>query len=531
MKVLISDKLSDSGMAILKKAKGLEIINEPGLGKDVPKLKKMIADVDAIAIRSETKLNDDILSHAKNLKVIGRAGIGVDNVDIAAASKRGIIVMNTPHGNMTTTAEHAIAMMCALTRNIPQATASLKAGKWEKGKFLGSEMYQKTLGVVGCGNIGKIVAQRAQGFGMKVISFDPFLTDEVARELEIEKVTLDNLFERSDYITIHTPLNDKTRYLVNKDGFKKMKKGVYLIHCARGGIVNETDLLAAIESGTVAGAALDVFEQEPVDPDLPLLKSDKVICTPHLGAATEEAQENVSIDVAEQIVDFLLNGNIVNAVNTASASAEVLKLLGPFMNLGQKLGSIQGQLCHESPIEIRINYYGDIIVHNTNPVSTSILQGILQHMLSDVAVNNVNAPYLAKERGIKVQETKNNKHKDYSSLIEVTLEFNNHDTKTVSGCIFGKNNPRLVRFNNIFTEVNPQGQILIIENKDVPGVVGRIGTLLGHHQVNISNMQLGLNEQTGMATAFYSVQGKVNKNIIQEINKMAGITSINLVEL
>lgn len=531
MKVLISDKLSDSGMAILKKAKGLEIINEPGLGKDVPKLKKMIADVDAIAIRSETKLTDDILSHAKNLKVIGRAGIGVDNVDIAAASKRGIIVMNTPHGNMTTTAEHAIAMMCALTRNIPQATASLKAGKWEKGKFLGSEMYQKTLGVVGCGNIGKIVAQRAQGFGMKVISFDPFLTDEVAHELEIEKVTLDNLFERSDYITIHTPLNDKTHYLLNKDSFKKMKKGVYLIHCARGGIVNETDLLAAIENGIVAGAALDVFEQEPVDPNLPLLKSDKVICTPHLGAATEEAQENVSIDVAEQIVDFLINGNIVNAVNTASASAEVLKLLGPFMNLGQKLGSIQGQLCHESPIEIRINFYGDIIVYNTNPVSTSILQGILQHMLSDVAVNNVNAPYLAKERGIRVQETKNNKHKDYSSLIEVTLEFKNHDTKTVSGCIFGKNNPRLVRFNNIFTEVNPQGQILIIENKDVPGVVGRIGTLLGHHQVNISNMQLGLNEQTGMATAFYSVQGKVNKSIIQEINKMDGITSINLVEL
>lgn len=530
MKILISDKLSDAGLDIFKNAQGIEILNVPGLGKNVAKLKELIADVDAIAIRSETKLTAEILDCAKKLKVIGRAGIGVDNVDIPAASKRGIIVMNTPGGNVITTAEHAIAMMCALTRKIPQATASLKLGKWEKSKFTGSELFNKTLGVVGCGNIGKIVASRALGLRMKVISFDPFLTDDVAKELEVEKVELTELFKRADYITVHTPLNDKTRNLINKAAFDQMKKGVYLINCARGGIVNEADLAVAIKAGIVAGAALDVFEEEPVKADHPLLKLDQVIVTPHLGAATEEAQENVSLEVAQEIIDFLVNGNIVNALNAASASGETIRKLGPVINLGQKLGTLHGQLCTESPTEIAINYFGDITAHPVAPVTIAILQGILTHMLSDVAVNSVNAPYLAKERGIRVQETITNAHSDYTTLLEVVLKFKNHQ-HIISGSIFGKNNPRVVRFNTIETEFVPEGTVLIIQNYDKPGVVGRIGTFLGNRHVNIVNIQLGLDEKSKMATAFYSIQGSCTQDVIDGLKQLEGIHSVTKVEL
>lgn len=530
MKVLISDKLSEAGLEIFKKSGKIEVLYQPGLGKDIPKLKEMIADVDALAVRSETKVTPEILDAAKKLKVIGRAGIGVDNIDVAAASKRGIIVMNTPGGNVVTTAEHAISMMCALTRGIPQATASLKSGKWEKSKFMGSELYQKILGVIGIGNIGKIVANRAQGLKMNVISFDPFLTDELASELGVKKVTLDELLTTSDYITVHTPLNDKTRNLIDKAAFAKMKKGVYIINCARGGIVNEADLLTALDTGIVAGAALDVFEKEPVDPNHPLLKSDKVIGTPHLGASTEEAQENVALEVAQQISDFLITGNIINAVNTPSADAETLRVLGPALSLAQKLGSLQGQLCETSPDEIQINYYGEINAYKTATVTTAILQGMLAHMMSDVSVNAVNAPYLAKERGMKIKESKITAHSDFASLIEVTLVFKNHST-IVAGTIFGKSHPRLVRFNNIFTEVNPNGKLLIIQNQDKPGIVGKIGSLLGDHQVNISNLQLGLDEKTKTATAFYAVQGKTNDELLTKIKSMDGIVAVNLVEL
>jgi D-3-phosphoglycerate dehydrogenase / 2-oxoglutarate reductase len=530
MKVLISDKLSPAGVKIFEDAQGLEVINQPGLGKDIEKLKEVIADVDAIAIRSGTTLTPEILACAKNLKVIGRAGIGVDNVDIPAASRLGIIVMNTPLGNMVTTAEHAISMMCSLTRNIPQATASLKAGKWDKAKFMGSELYQKKLGVIGCGNIGKIVVERAQGFKMKVIAFDPFLSDEVAEKLDIQKVALSELIENADYITVHTPLNDKTKHILNRAAFEKMKKGVYIINCARGGIVQEEDLAWAIENGIVAGAALDVFEQEPVDPNHPLLKLDKVICTPHLGASTEEAQENVSLDVANQIVDFLLNGNVANALNTASASGELIKKLGPIIHLGEKLGRLQGQLCKESPKEIHIKYHGEITEQKTEAVTSAILQGVLQPMLNDVTVNPVNAPFLANERGIDIQVSKINKHEDFASLIEVALHFKNETTE-IAGTLFGKNNLRLVKYNGIFTEVNPEGQILISSNEDKPGVVGQVGNFLGSKGVNITNVQLGLDEKTKTATAFYSVQGKIDESIIKGFSELDGITSVDLVKL
>lgn len=530
MKVLISDKLSEAGLAVFKKFPQIEVIYDPELAKDITKLKKIIADVDGIAIRSATKLTTEILDCAKKLKVIGRAGIGVDNVDIPRASQLGIIVMNTPTGNVITTAEHAIAMMCALTREIPQATASIKSGKWEKNRFMGAELCQKNLGLIGCGNIGKLVADRAQGLKMNVIAFDPFLTDEIAAELRVKKVSWDELLKNADYITVHTPLNEKTKHILNRAAFEKMKKGVFIINCARGGIVNESDLAWAMENKIVAGAALDVFEEEPVKSDNPLLRLDNLICTPHLGAATEEAQENVAIDVANQIGDFLTNGTIVNALNTASASADVLRQLGPAINLCHMLGKFHGQLCVESPTKIAINYYGDIIKHPLTALTTAVLQGILIPMLSDVTVNAVNAPYLARERGIGVFESKSNVHSDYAMLIEVSLEFKK-ETRVISGTVFGKDQPRIVRYNNVSPEIRPEGTILIIENEDKPGVVGRVGTYLGEQKVNITRLQLGLDESTNRATAFYNVGADVNDIVLDGLRALSGILSITKVNL
>lgn len=530
MKVLISDKLSDKALEIFKNYPEIEVLFDPSLAKDIKRLKEKIADADGIAIRSATKLTPDILDCAKKLKVIGRAGIGVDNVDIGHASKLGIIVMNTPTGNMITTAEHAISMMCALTRSIPQATASMKSGKWEKNRFMGSELFQKTLGVIGCGNIGKVVAKRALGLGMTVVSYDPFLSDAVAKELGVQKVELDELFKISDYITIHTPFNEKTKYLINKKAFEKMKKGVYLINCARGGIVNEQDLLWAIEQKIIAGVALDVFEAEPISPDHPLLKLDQVICTPHLGASTEEAQENVALDVAKQIGDFLVNGVVVNALNAASASKEVMQKLGPVISLCEKIGHLHGQLCEESPEKIQINYYGDIINYPVNVLSIAVLKGILKPMLSATQVNSVNAPYLAKERGLAVQESKINSHSDYAVFVEVALQFPKATT-TISGTVFGKRLPKIVRFDHAEVELTPEGVILIVQNKDKPGVVGKIGTFLGQNQININHIQLGLDQEKELAMAFYNLDQDVDQNIIDGLKTIEGIVSVRKVIL
>lgn len=530
MRVLISDKLSEAGLAIFKAAPGVEVDYQPGLGKDIPKLKAALETADAIAIRSGTTLTADVLSAAKNLKVIGRAGIGVDNVDVPCASKMGIIVMNTPGGNTVTTAEHAISMMCALTREIPQATASMKAGQWEKSRFMGSEMYQKTLGVIGCGNIGKIVADRAQGLKMKVVAFDPFLTDEVASQIGVKKVDLDTLFVQADYITIHVPKNEKTANLLNKDAFAKMKKGVYLINCARGGIVNETDLAQAIEKGIVAGAALDVFDKEPVDPNHPLLKMDQVICTPHLGAATDEAQENVALDVARQIVNYLVTGTIENAVNFPSVSGEAMKALQPFLTLAEKLGKLQGQLAGESPREITIEYAGEISKLPTAPLTISILKGILEPVLEGETVNLVNVTSVAKERGIKISETKSQDNENFATLLTVALHFKS-GRRVVAGTIFGKKHPRLVRLDDYFLEALPEGKILIIRNEDKPGVVGNIGTLLAKNKINISRLQLGLLKNTKEAVAFYNVEGDVTVDVVAELKKLPGLLNVQQVNL
>ena len=530
MKVLISDQISDACLKVFAKYPQIEVLYKPELGKNVDELKKAIADVDALAIRSATKVTADILAAAKNLKVVGRAGIGVDNVDVEAASKKGVIVMNTPRGNMITTAEHAIAMMCALVRSIPQATASIKSGKWEKNKFMGSELFQKTLGIVGCGNIGKIVASRAQGLQMQVIAFDPFLSDDLAQDLGIKKVSLLELFRESHVITVHTPLSEKTKHLINKEAFGEMRKGVYIINCARGGIINEDDLAWAIEQKIVQGAALDVFEIEPVPTDHPLLKLEQVICTPHLGAATEEAQENVAVDVAVQIAEFLTQGTVVNAVNTPSASTEVLKQMEPYIQLAKKMGLFFGQLCEESPTAIHIRYYGDIVKFPTAALTSAILQGILGVMSSTLAVNSVNAPYLAKERGIAIQESKNSQHSDYTALIEVELAFKTKNY-VCSGTVFGKNQARFVRYNGNSIELRPEGHMIMIDNEDKPGVMGRVGTYLGAQGVNITHLQLGLNEVTKQATAFYSLSGDVAKNVIDGIAALDGILSARKIVL
>jgi D-3-phosphoglycerate dehydrogenase len=470
------------------------------------------------------------LDAAGNLKVVGRAGIGVDNVDLEAATKKGVVVMNTPSGNATTTAEHAIAMMFAVSRQIPQATGSIRGGKWEKNKFMGRELTNKHLGVVGVGNIGRIVADRAIGLKMRVLGYDPFLSKDAAEKLGLELVDLPELFKRSDYISVHVPLMEKTRNLIDKAAFQQMKKGVFIINCARGGIVNERDLEWAIKEGIVGGAALDVFEQEPPPADHPLLSMDQVIFTPHLGAATAEAQENVAVEVAEQVADFFTTGTIRNAVNFPSMSGETLKLLQPYILLAEKLGLLQGQMASRLPSEVSIEYRGDINSFNLAPVTQSLLKGLLTPMASDVSVNYVNAAVIAKEKGLKVVESKVSGHQDFASLITVTLK-NGSDQKRVSGTIFGKTNPRIVQINDFYLEALPEGTILVIHNHDKPGVIGAIGTLLGVKKINISRMQLGLEKGKDEAIALYNVEGDVTPQVVAELEKLPNIISVKKVVL
>lgn len=530
MKVLVSDKLSELGLAIFKETAGIELDYQPGLGKDIPQLKEAIKDADAIAIRSGTKLTQEILEAAPKLKAIGRAGIGVDNVDVGFATQRGIVVMNTPFGNAITTAEHAISMMCALTRQIPQATISMKAGKWEKSKFMGRELYQKTLGVIGCGNIGRIVISRAQGLQMKVIGFDPFLTQEKATELGIEKVELDELYQKADYITLHVPKNEKTQNMINTDAFAKMKKGVFIINCARGGIVDEAALATAINEGKVAGAALDVFDKEPIDPNHPLLALENVIATPHLGAATNEAQENVAVDVAKQICQYLTSGGIENAVNVASVSEAAMQKVAPYLSLAQKVGLVQGHLADSAPKKIRIDYVGQISKLDCAPLTVAIVQGILAPFLDEQNINPVNALLHARNYGLQIEESKNDFHRNYTDLIRVTL-FTEKQTTEVSATLLGKAKPRIVRVDDHYLEAVPKGLVLIIANEDKPGVVGNVGSLLSQKGINISRMQLALSEKTKKALSFYNVEGTaIDNKLLDEIKTIDGVTKATLVD-
>jgi D-3-phosphoglycerate dehydrogenase len=526
--VLISDKLSDKGLRVLEDAREIEVAYRPGLPPQ--ELLEVLPDYDGLIVRSGTKVTAELIECARALRVIGRAGIGVDNVDLQAATARGIIVMNTPEGNAITTAEHAIALMTSLARQIPQATLTLRDGLWEQSRFSGKELFDQILGVVGLGNIGSIVADRARGLRMRVIAYDPLISEERAQRLGVDLVSLDELLERADVISLHVPLTKETRGLIGSSAFEKMKKGVLIVNAARGGIVNEKDLLAAIESGKVAGAALDVFETEPPPPDHPLLARDEVIATPHLGAATTQAQVNVAIAVAQQVRDFLVSGVVQNAVNLPSVSADQLKELRPFIVLGEKLGLFQGQLPAEGGIqEIDVEYAGEVAEFDVQPITLAVLKGVLEPWVGE-RVNFVNAPVLAQQRGIRVIESKAAQPQDFVSLLTVRLCTRDRE-HLVAGTIFGRTQPRIVRVDGFFLEAIPEGPTLLIRNADQPGVVGHIGTTLGDARINISRMQLGLNLDGSEALQLLNVEPSPGPDVIEAVQQIPGIESVRLVDL
>jgi D-3-phosphoglycerate dehydrogenase / 2-oxoglutarate reductase len=514
-RVLISDALSTAAVQIFKD-RGLAVEFQPNLGKDKDKLAELVGGFDGLAIRSATKVSAKILERAKGLKVIGRAGIGVDNVDIPAATARGIIVMNTPFGNSITTAEHAITLMLALARQIPQADASTQAGKWEKNRFMGVEITGKTLGVIGCGNIGSIVADRGHGLKMKVIAFDPFLSPERAIDLGVEKVELDELFRRADFITLHTPLTEKTKNIIDARALAAMKKGVRIINCARGGLVDEKALRAALDAGQVAGAAFDVFVEEPAT-DNPLFHHPNVVCTPHLGAATSEAQENVALQIAEQMSDYLLTGAISNAVNFPSITAEEAPKLRPFIGLAEKLGSFAGQLT-ENPIqEVHLTYQGEVARMKTKALTSAALAGLLRPMLEDV--NVVSAPVIAKERGMVVEETTREADGDYDSLITVSV-VTGAQSRSVSGTVYAGGRPRIVNIKGIRMDAEFGPSMIYVTNEDKPGFVGHFASLLGDAGVNIATFHLGREEQGGNAIALVEVDGEVPAEVLQKVQAL-----------
>ena len=517
-KVLVSDKLSPTAVQIFKD-NGVEVDYLPDLGKDKDKFLEAIGQYDGLAIRSASKVTEKIIAAATNLKVIGRAGIGVDNVDIPAATKKGIIVMNTPFGNSITTAEHAIAMMFALARQLPEADASTRASKWEKNRFMGVEVTNKTLGLIGAGNIGSIVADRAIGLRMKVVAFDPFLTPERAQSLGIEKVELDELLARADFITLHTPLIDATRNILNAENLSKTKKGVRIINCARGGLIDEAALYDALKSGQVAGAALDVFLVEPAEQN-PLFELPNVICTPHLGASTTEAQENVALQVAEQISAYLMTGEITNALNFPSISAEEAPILTPFIKLAEVLGSFAGQLTETAIKGIKIEFEGHVAAMNTRPMVAAALNGVLKPMMGEV--NMVSAPQIAKDRGINVEVVTREQQGAYENYIRLTVETERQE-RALAGTVFANGKPRIIQVKAINMEAELTPSMLYVTNEDKPGHIGRLGSLLGQQGINIANFNLGRSEVGGDAIALLSIDGTLTEAQLGEITKLEGV--------
>ena len=527
MKILITDPLAPQGIEVFRHAPGFEVDVQVALKPD--ELKQIVGDYDGWVIRSGTKVTRELIEAARNLKVIGRAGVGYENIDIEAASKKGIVVMNTPGGNNVTTAEHTLSLMMALARHIPQAVASVKAGKWERNKFIGVELCNKTLGVIGLGNVGRIVAERAAGLKMKVIGYDPFISVENIARLGVEPVSLEEIFKKSDFITVHVPLTPDTHGMINHDAFAKMKTGVRIINCARGGIIDEKDLADAIREGKVAGAALDVYVEEPPSADHPLIKMEHVITTPHLGASTDEAQLNVAVGVAEQMVDFLTQNIVRYAVNVPSVSPEMLEVLRPYLLLAEKLGSLQVQMANALPEEIYVEYGGDVTQYNVEPLTLAVLKGMLTPIM-EASVNYVNAPLIARERGINVVESKSSRTSDFANYITVRTVSDSKEL-AVDGVVFGNKHPRIVKVDGFFLEVVPEGHILILRNRDVPGVVGTIGTLLGKKGINIAGMSLGRSEKGGDAISFIHVDSEVPKQTLQALRSLPQIVSAELVRL
>lgn len=511
-RVLVSDALSETAVAIFKR-NGVDVDYRPEIGRDKDKLQQIIGDYDGLAIRSATKVTDKLIGAAHRLRVIGRAGIGVDNVDIAAASRKGIIVMNTPFGNSITTAEHAIALLLAVARQIPAADASTQAGKWEKSKFMGVEVTGKVLGVIGCGNIGSNVATRGRGLRMKVICYDPFLGQERADELGVEKVELDALLARSDFITLHVPLTDKTRNIIDAKAIARMKDGVRIINCARGGLVVEDDLAEAIRAGKVAGAGFDVFEVEPATAS-PLFGLPNVVCTPHLGASTTEAQENVALQIAEQMSDYLINGAVANALNMPSISADEAPRLMPFVKLAQHLGAFAGQVT-ETPIQrVEIIYDGAVAEMNTKALTSAAIAGLIKSQVDDV--NMVSAPIMAKERGIHVSETTQDKSGVFDSYIKLVVT-TERQTRSVAGTVFSDGKPRFIQIKGINLDAEIGHHMIYTTNDDVPGVIGELGTRLGRAGVNIANFQLGRDRPGGDAIALLYVDSPPAQAVLDDL--------------
>jgi D-3-phosphoglycerate dehydrogenase len=519
-RVLVSDALSPTAVQIFRD-RGVEVDYMPELGKDKDKLLELIPAYDGLAIRSATKVTEKLIAAATNLKVVGRAGIGVDNVDIPAASRRGIIVMNTPFGNSITTAEHAIALMLALARQIPEANASTHAGKWEKNRFMGVEITGKTLGVIGCGNIGSIVATRGVGLKMHVIAFDPFLSEDRASQLGVEKVDLETLFARSDFITLHTPLTDKTRNLIDAKAIAKMKDGVRIINCARGGLVVEADLVEALKSGKVAGAGIDVFEVEPATQNA-LFGMENVVCTPHLGASTTEAQENVALQVAEQMSDYLIKGAVTNAINMPSITAEEAPRLKPFIKLAEVLGAFVGQVTEDPIKEVEILFDGSTATMNTRALVSATLAGLIRPQVADV--NMVSAPIMAKERGVILSEVKRDKSGVFDGYIKLTVK-TEKQTRSIAGTCFSDHKPRFIQIKGINLDAEVGQHMLYTTNPDAPGIIGLLGTICGENGVNIANFALGRDHPGGDAIALLYLDAPFPEHVLAELRANPKIQS------
>jgi D-3-phosphoglycerate dehydrogenase len=526
MRILVSDPIAKQGLEILAKEPGLQVDVRPHLAPDA--LAACIGDYEGLIVRSETKVTGEVLARARRLKVIGRAGIGVDNIDVAAATKAGIVVMNTPEGNTNTAAEHTIAMLLALARNIAPADAAMKRGEWARERFVGVEIFGKVLGIVGLGRIGASVAKKAQGLGMITLAYDPFVSHERGQSLGVELLELPELLSRADFISIHTPKTRATTHLIGPAEFALMKPGVRLVNCARGGIVDEAALYEALLAGKVAGAALDVFEREPPG-ETPLIKHPAVLCTPHLGASTEEAQERVAVDIARQLIDYLKYGSIRNAVNVYPLDADMRRKVEPYMHLAELLGSFIVQMVEGGLREVAVRYSGEAASLAIKPITAALLTGILKKSLPE-HVNIVNAPHLARERGIRVSETLSSEVEDYSSLISVELT-TDKAKEQVAGTLFGKKEPRIVRVDDYRMEAVPSGYMLVFSNQDTPGVIGKIGTILGNNQINIAGMQLGRVAPHGMAVAVVNVDSPIPPDILNEIRRLPNIFYAKLVEL
>jgi D-3-phosphoglycerate dehydrogenase len=528
MKIFVADEVSESGLEPLRAA---SFSVEKRTGLSGAELRGALADCEGLVVRSETKVNADLMDAAKKLRVIGRAGVGVDNIDVPAATARGIVVMNAPDGNTITTAEHTLALLVALARNIPQANASVKAAKWERKRFIGAELQGKTLGIIGLGRIGRAVAARARAFGMIIVAHDPFIAPDQARDLEIESASLDEVFSRADFLTVHTPLTSETRGLIGAQAFTKMKKGARIINCARGGLVDEAALFEAIKSGIVAGAALDVFEQEPPPPDHPLLGLDEVIVTPHLGASTTEAQEGVAVTVAEQMRDYLLTGALRGAVNVPALGAKELSVLQPYLALAESLGRFQAQLVESAVREVRIEFAGEMVELDAAPVTRSFLAGLLRDV--SARVNVVNAFVIAEERRITVT-TSYVRGGQMAPVIRTRVVCEAGE-QTASGTVFGiaagEREGRITEINDFRIEATPRGRMLVMHNRDVPGVIGRVGTFLGEQGINISAFHLGRRERGGEAMAVIEIDARVDEGIVDELLSFEPIISVRQIEL